>query len=155
MSYSKCSIRKMLPKNYLRKHVAHDINVATANFKTLVPRMDKFVYNDGTSKDLMSLSGTLPVKFNDMTYNIPVCLWLEDSYPQTPPLCYVRPTQEMMIIRGNYTSSNGEVELPYLEEWKSGECNLVSLLQVMQVVFGECPPVCMQPHSEPEHASCK
>ncbi|XP_062246884.1 tumor susceptibility gene 101 protein isoform X1 [Platichthys flesus] len=155
MSYSEGSIRKMLPKNYLRKHVAHDIFVATTNFKWLVPRMDEFVYNDGSIKDLMSLTGTLPVEFNDASYNIPVCLWLEDSYPQTPPLCYIKPTQDMMILRGNYTSSNGEVELPYLEDWKSGECDLMSLLQVMQVAFGDCPPVCMQPPSEPGHASCQ
>lgn len=36
-----------------------------------------------------------------------------------------------------------------------GECDLLSLLQVMVVVFGDFPPVCMQPHPEPEQAPCK
>lgn len=113
----------------------------------------------------------------------------------------------MMILSGKYISSNGEVMLPYLEEWKNvrifilyaltgldvnrdrqwhqdqrlmmtyssvwfrvldtcntgvtfplshqDKCDLVSLLQVMVVMFREFPPVCMQPHSEPEQASCK
>ncbi|XP_019957760.2 tumor susceptibility gene 101 protein [Paralichthys olivaceus] len=155
MPYSENSIKKMLPKSYLHKLVAHDIYVAKAYFKTLVPMMDKYVYNDGTMKELMSLTGTIPVKYDDKIYNIPMCLWIEESYPQTAPICYIRPTREMMILKGNYTSSNGEVELPYLEEWKSGECDLVSLLQVMQIMFGDCPPVCMQPPSEPEHDSCR
>ena len=71
------------------------------------------------TQDMQSKTQLSLVVAQDSTYNIPVCLWLEDSYPQTPPLCYVRPTKEMMIVRGHYTSSNGEVELPYLEEWKS------------------------------------
>lgn len=36
-----------------------------------------------------------------------------------------------------------------------GGCDLASLLQVMVVIFGEFPPVCMQPYPEPEQASCK
>lgn len=59
------------------------------------------------------------VLIQDKTYNIPVCLWIEESYPQTAPICYVRPTREMMILRGEYISSNGEIQLPYLEEWKN------------------------------------
>lgn len=42
------------------------------------------------------------------------------------------------------------VPLPY-----QGECDLVTLLQVMQFMFGDFPPVWMQPRSEPERASCK
>lgn len=54
-----------------------------------------------------------------MTYNIPVCVWLEESYPQTGPLCYVKPTREMTIVQSQYVTSNGEVFLPYLDEWKA------------------------------------
>ncbi|CAJ1057401.1 tumor susceptibility gene 101 protein [Xyrichtys novacula] len=105
----------------------------------------------------MSITGTIPVKFDDKTYNIPVCLWLEESYPQTAPICYVRPTREMKVLKGTFVSSDGKVELPYLDEWKTGECDLVSLLQVMCVMFGDFPPVCSllhQPNPEPEQASC-
>ncbi|KAK5867660.1 hypothetical protein PBY51_012129 [Eleginops maclovinus] len=144
----------MLPKTYLRKHVAHEIHVALTHFKNLVPLMDRYVYNDGTTKDLMSLTGTIPVMFEDQTYNIPVCLWIEESYPQTAPICFVRPTHEMMLLEGQYISNNGEVVLPYLEEWTFGECDLLSVLQVMIVVFGEFPPVCMQPLPEHEQAPC-
>uniref|UniRef100_A0A667XEN2 UEV domain-containing protein n=1 Tax=Myripristis murdjan TaxID=586833 RepID=A0A667XEN2_9TELE len=75
-------IKKMLPKTYLqRKHVAHEIYVALTHYKYLEPIMDKYVFNDGSVKKLMSLSGTIPVLYNDKTYNIPVCLWLEETHP--------------------------------------------------------------------------
>ncbi|XP_070687239.1 tumor susceptibility gene 101 protein [Pempheris klunzingeri] len=154
MSSYEDTIKKMLPKTYLRKHVAHEIYTALTHFKNLQPMMDTYVYNDGTTRELMSLTGTIRVMYKDKTFNIPVCLWLEESYPQTAPICYVRPTWEMMILSGKHISSNGEVMLPYLEEWNNGKCDLVSLLQVMAVVFEDFPPVCMKPHPEPEQAAC-
>uniref|UniRef100_A0A3B4ZL51 UEV domain-containing protein n=1 Tax=Stegastes partitus TaxID=144197 RepID=A0A3B4ZL51_9TELE len=78
---------------YDRKHVARDMFVALTYFKNLVPMMDKFVYNDGRKKNLMSLNGTISVMIGDKTYNIPVCLWIEENYPQTAPICYVKPTR--------------------------------------------------------------
>ncbi|KAE8296501.1 Tumor susceptibility gene 101 protein [Larimichthys crocea] len=155
MAHYENRIKKMLPKAYLREYVSHEICLALTHFKNLEPIMDTYVYNDGTTKDLMSLSGTIPIMFNDTSYNIPVCLWIEETYPQTAPICYVRPTQEMMLIKGNYISGNGEILLPYLEEWQNGECDLTSLIQVMAATFGDFPPVCIQPNPEPEQASCK
>lgn len=52
-----------------------------------------------------------------MPYNIPICLWIEPNYPQSVPLCYVKPTREMMVVKGKYVTSNGEIYLPYLKEW--------------------------------------
>ncbi|XP_061533276.1 tumor susceptibility gene 101 protein [Phycodurus eques] len=154
MTSCKSAIKKMLPKTYLRKHVSHEIHTALIHFKDLVPMVDKYIYNDGTTKVLMSLTGTIPIIFQDMSYNIPICVWLEESYPQSAPICYVRPMRDMMILRGNYVSGNGDVLLPYLQEWKQGKCDLVSLLQVMVSMFGDVPPICMQPHTQPAQASC-
>ncbi|XP_041852149.1 tumor susceptibility gene 101 protein isoform X2 [Melanotaenia boesemani] len=154
MSFRENTIHKMLPKKYLRRYVAHEIYVAITYFKNLVPVMDKYVYNDGTAKNLMSLTGTIPVMVSDKTYNIPICLWFEEEYPQAAPICFVQPTREMMILKGKHVSNSGKIRLPYLEDWKNGECDLVSLLQVMVAMFGEFPPVCMRPYPEYEQASC-
>lgn len=55
--------------------------------------------------------------FQDNIYNIPIHVWIEETYPQTAPICYVRPTRDMMLVTGKYISSNTEVVLPYLQEW--------------------------------------
>ena len=52
------------------------------------------------------------------TYNIPLCLWLMDTHPYNPPVCYIKPTTTMHIIPGRHVDSNGRVYLPYLHEWK-------------------------------------
>ena len=51
-------------------------------------------------------------------YNIPVCLWLLDTYPYNPPICFVKPTSDMMIKTGKHIDANGKIYLPYLHEWK-------------------------------------
>ncbi|KAJ0029659.1 hypothetical protein NQD34_004656 [Periophthalmus magnuspinnatus] len=151
---SKEKIRKMLPKTYPRRVVVEDIDTALSYFKSLTPAMNKYVYNDGVTKDLMCLSGTIRTIYNGKAYNTPLSVWLEESYPQSAPIVFVQPTKEMMIVKRTFVSSNGEVQLPYLEEWKQGECDLLSLLQLIAAMFGEYPPVCIKPYPEPEQAPC-
>uniref|UniRef100_A0A8C6T2K4 UEV domain-containing protein n=1 Tax=Neogobius melanostomus TaxID=47308 RepID=A0A8C6T2K4_9GOBI len=90
---SKAKIRKMLPKAYIRRVVADDISAAMMHFKNLAPAMDNYVYNDGTTKIMMCLSGTISSMFNNKSYNIPVgivvitvvCLFVcLHNYPSPP-----------------------------------------------------------------------
>nr|XP_009480397.1 PREDICTED: tumor susceptibility gene 101 protein [Pelecanus crispus] len=107
--------------------------------------MDSYVFNDGSSRELMSLSGTIPVPYRGNTYNIPICLWLLDTYPFNPPICFVKPTSSMTIKTGKHVDANGKIYLPYLHEWKYPKSDLLELIQVMIVVFGEEPPVFSRP----------
>ncbi|XP_078805286.1 tumor susceptibility gene 101 protein isoform X1 [Oryzias latipes] len=155
MTLTENSIKKMLPTTYVRSYVAHEIFVATTYFKNLRPAMDRFVSRAGAAKTLMSLTGTIPVTFAGKIYNIPVCVWIEERYPHAPPICYVQPTAEMMLVKRVFLSADGQILLPYLKEWKKGDCDLIGLLQVMAAVFGEFPPVSMRPPPEQELGSCK
>lgn len=51
------------------------------------------------------------------TYNIPVEIWIMDTHPYNPPLCYVKPTADMKIRQNKHVDQNGRVYLPYLTEW--------------------------------------
>ncbi|XP_016402901.1 tumor susceptibility gene 101 protein-like, partial [Sinocyclocheilus rhinocerous] len=84
-------------------------------------------------------------------YNIPVCLWLLDTYPYNPPICFVKPTSAMMIKTGKHIDANGKIYLPYLHEWKHPQSDLYGLIQVMIVVFGEEPPVFSRPTTQPPY----
>ncbi|KFP27017.1 Tumor susceptibility 101, partial [Colius striatus] len=114
-------------------------------YKDLKPVMDSYVFNDGSSRELMSLSGTIPVPYRGNTYNIPICLWLLDTYPFNPPICFVKPTSSMTIKTGKHVDANGKIYLPYLHEWKYPQSDLLELIQVLIVVFGEEPPVFSRP----------
>uniref|UniRef100_A0A671G1Y9 Tumor susceptibility 101 n=1 Tax=Rhinolophus ferrumequinum TaxID=59479 RepID=A0A671G1Y9_RHIFE len=124
--------------------VRETVNVITL-YKDLKPVLDSYVFNDGSSRELMNLTGTIPVLYRGNTYNIPICLWLLDTYPYNPPICFVKPTSSMTIKTGKHVDANGKIYLPYLHEWKHPQSDLLGLIQVMIVVFGDEPPVFSRP----------
>ncbi|XP_051545827.1 tumor susceptibility gene 101 protein [Myxocyprinus asiaticus] len=137
-------LKRILPKTYNhRREVLSEISTVLSQHQYLEAVMDRFVFNDGKVKNLISLTGTIMVLYEGNRYNIPVCLWLEESYPHTAPTCYVKPSREMKIVTSRHVNSNGEIRLPYLDEWRHTQCDLHSLIQVMMTVFSEVPPLCM------------
>ncbi|KAJ7422229.1 hypothetical protein BTVI_15181 [Pitangus sulphuratus] len=142
--------RKIHSISTLAKYKYRDLTIqettsVITQYKDLKPVMDSYVFNDGSSRELMSLSGTIPVPYRGNTYNIPICLWLLDTYPFNPPICFVKPTSSMTIKTGKHVDANGKIYLPYLHEWKYPQSDLLELIQVMIVVFGEEPPVFSRP----------
>uniref|UniRef100_A0A3P8NAX0 Tumor susceptibility 101a n=1 Tax=Astatotilapia calliptera TaxID=8154 RepID=A0A3P8NAX0_ASTCA len=131
-----------------RDLTVREITNVISQYKDLKPVMDAYVFNDGSTRDLMSLTGTVPVSYRGNVYNIPVCLWLLDTYPYNPPICFVKPTSAMMIKTGKHIDANGKIYLPYLHEWKHPQSDLYGLIQVMIVVFGEEPPVFSRPTTQ-------
>uniref|UniRef100_A0A3B3ZSC0 Uncharacterized protein n=1 Tax=Periophthalmus magnuspinnatus TaxID=409849 RepID=A0A3B3ZSC0_9GOBI len=142
------ALKKMLKQYKYRDLTVREITNVISNYKDLKPVMDAYVFNDGSSRDLMSLTGTVPVSYRGNVYNIPVCLWLLDTYPYNPPICFVKPTSAMMIKTGKHIDANGKIYLPYLHEWKHPQSDLYGLIQVMIVVFGEEPPVFSRPTTQ-------
>ena len=68
---------------------------ALHHYRGLQPKLEKYVFNDGRSRDLVCLEGTIPVPYRGSQYNIPVAIWILDTHPTHAPLCYVRPTPDM------------------------------------------------------------
>ena len=62
-----------------------------------------------------------------VTYNIPVCVWLQENYPHVPPLVFVKPTSSMAIKPTRHVDTNGKVNLPFLHEW-SHVCDISILI---------------------------
>ncbi|VVC92761.1 tumor susceptibility gene 101 protein [Leptidea sinapis] len=131
-------------KDYTCKEVAGLIQV----YRGLNYRLEGFVFNNGTRKELLNLEGTIPVNYKGTMYNIPVCIWLVDTHPQHAPLCFVKPTPDMSIKVSKYVDSNGKVYLPYLHEWNANGSTLLKLVQCMISAFGELPPVYAKPRNE-------
>uniref|UniRef100_A0A5F9CE76 Tumor susceptibility 101 n=1 Tax=Oryctolagus cuniculus TaxID=9986 RepID=A0A5F9CE76_RABIT len=145
MAVSESQLKKMVSKyKYRDLTVRETVNVITL-YKDLKPVLDSYVFNDGSSRELMNLTGTIPVPYRGNTYNIPICLWLLDTYPYNPPICFVKPTSSMTIKTGKHVDANGKIYLPYLHEWKHPQSDLLGLIQVMIVVFGDEPPVFSRP----------
>ncbi|XP_078488660.1 uncharacterized protein LOC144745992 [Ciona intestinalis] len=114
-------------------------------FRHLKPTMDKYYNSNGSVKELICVSGTIPVNYKGTTYNIPIAIWLQESHPQLPPLCFVKPTSNMQVKQGKHVDANGRVYLPYLNEWKPQTHTLEGLVEILQVIFSQESPLCTKP----------
>ncbi|KAH8307067.1 hypothetical protein KR044_004440 [Drosophila immigrans] len=138
-------INKYLSKYKNVAATRKDVVDVITTYRSLTYDLQKFVFNDGSSKDLFTLQGTIPVVYKNNTYYIPICIWLMDTHPQNAPMCFVKPTPTMQIKVSMYVDHNGKVYLPYLHDWQPHRSDLLSLIQVMIVTFGDHPPVYSKP----------
>jgi ESCRT-I complex subunit TSG101 len=140
-------IADLLSKGFYKyKDMAkRDIAQALAYFKELTPKMDKYTYPNGFTKDLVSLNGTIPVNFKNNRYNIPIQLYLADTHPYTPPIVYVRPTSDMCINVSDTVDSSGRVMLPCLTEWSHPKSDLYFLINLLSIRFSEQTPLYAKP----------
>lgn len=123
------------------EHSRQDILNATKYFKSLTPKLELYTFPTGVTRELVCLDGTIPVMFKDASYNIPICIFISDSHPFDAPICYVRPTRDMTIKTSRHVDGSGRVYLPYLSEWNRNTSDILSTIQVMQIVFGQNCPV--------------
>jgi len=138
-------IVKLLAKYRNVQGTKKDIIDALKMYRSLIFKLEKFVFNDGLSKDLFNLQGTIPVNYKNNTYHIPICIWLMDTHPDNAPICYVKPTPQMQIKVSMFVDHNGKIYLPYLHDWSPSHSDLLGLIEVMIVTFGEKPPVYSKP----------
>ncbi|KAL8552006.1 hypothetical protein ACS0TY_000894 [Phlomoides rotata] len=136
-------------KWHVRQHLVH---LAEA-YPNLQPKTAVFTHNDGRTVNLLQADGTVPITFQGAAYNIPVIIWLMESYPHHAPMVFVNPTRDMMIKRQHpFVSPNGVVSVPYIHSWVFPSSNLAELARNLSHVFGRDPPLYSQrksPNSNP------
>ena len=119
--------------------VRSDLIKTVENFPNLRVCLDTF-HCDGRRCKLVKVSGAIPVSFDDSSYNIPLCLYLDFKYPHEPPICLLEPPDTLSVRVCNYVDERGQINLPYQAEWNHSSSDIVGLLQLMQHEFAkECP----------------
>ncbi|NWX89287.1 UEVLD enzyme, partial [Nothoprocta pentlandii] len=114
-----------------------NVNKTYPNFEFSV---NTYTFKDGSQKDLLNFSGTIPVKYGN-SYNIPVCLWIMDSHPFAPPICFLKPTANMGISVGKHVDARGRIYLPYLQSWSHPQSTVIGLIKEMIAKFEEELPL--------------
>ncbi|XP_075894250.1 ubiquitin-conjugating enzyme E2 variant 3 [Nelusetta ayraudi] len=130
----------------LSRYKFHDVAIEELQkiyriFPGMVPSTGTYTFTDSTQKDLLKLIGNLPVRYEGHSYNFPVLLWLMDSFPFTPPICFLRPTSNMVIREGKHVDARGRLFLPGLHNWDYPKSSVVALLNEMTAKFEEEPPL--------------
>ncbi|KAL5731867.1 hypothetical protein ACHQM5_004555 [Ranunculus cassubicifolius] len=112
------------------------------SYPSLIPKTATFTHNDGRTVNLLQADGTIPMIYQNVTYNIPIIVWLMESYPRHPPVVYVAPTRDMIIKRPHpYVNPSGLVSIPGLHNWVYPSSNLVDLVRDCSMYFGRDPPL--------------
>lgn len=118
-----------------------------------VPVIESTHFRLAKGTQVIVLMGTIPIFFNGVQYNIPLNIWVVDTYPLTAPMCVLNPTPGLknfavnltidMIIKPkhNNVDAQGICYLPYLTNWSSNSSSLVPLLTAMSQAFSLDPPL--------------
>jgi ESCRT-I complex subunit TSG101 len=100
--------------------VLRDINQAiNSPISSLNLKVESYFYDNGTSKELICLHGTVACQYKGNRYNIPIEIWLQQDHPNVPPLAYVKPTSHMYVSpTSKHVLPDGTVIIPYLKNWR-------------------------------------
>lgn len=148
LSVLRNSLRQL---NYTyQQRALNDAQNLMSMINTLQPKQLPFSFDNNSSMNsetLVCLEGTIPMYYQTKRYNIPVRIFLTKLHPVQAPICYVNPTQDMMIKPNhkNVGQKDGRIYLPYLSTWNFQKSNLYELANVMGTVFGQDPPVFKKP----------
>ncbi|XP_044281860.1 ubiquitin-conjugating enzyme E2 variant 3 isoform X3 [Varanus komodoensis] len=141
MEFSVEKLRKWLSKYKFRDLTIEELKTVYELYPNITFAMNTYTFKDGSQKDLLNFSGTVPVKYQGNSYNIPICLWILDSYPFTPPICFLKPTANMGISVGKHIDARGRIYLPYLQNWSHPQSMIIGLLKEMITKFEEELPL--------------
>lgn len=141
MDLSSEKIQKVLSKYKFHDVAVEELQKIHRIFPQMKPSTGTYTFSDSTQKDLIKLIGNIPVSYEGRSYNFPVLLWLLDSFPFTPPICFLRPTANMVIREGKHVDAKGRIFLPGLHNWDHPKSSVVVLLNEMIAKFEEDPPL--------------
>ncbi|XP_064921300.1 ubiquitin-conjugating enzyme E2 variant 3 isoform X2 [Columba livia] len=116
MALAEEALRKQLGKYKFRDLTIEELKNVNKTYPNFTFSMNTYTFKDGSQKELLNFSGTVPVKYGN-SYNIPIRLWILDSHPFAPPICFLKPTANMGISVGKHVDAHGRIYLPYLQNW--------------------------------------
>ncbi|GLT42406.1 hypothetical protein SLA2020_164070 [Shorea laevis] len=106
---------------------------------TFRPSSDTFTHNDGTTVNLLNVTGR--VKVSRSTPLIPFRIWVHENYPDMAPMVFVLPDPDNPIHRNHpFVDSSGAVITPYIITWKYPKCNLSGLVRNTIKLFSHDHP---------------
>jgi len=109
-------LQKPTNRDLARRDINQAINSPISN---LMLKIASYYYNNGTSKELLCLNGTVACQYKGNRYNIPIEIWLQQDHPNVSPLAYVKPTPDMYVSpTSKDVQPDGTVIIPYLKNWR-------------------------------------
>ncbi|KAL4622696.1 ubiquitin-conjugating enzyme E2 variant 3-like [Arapaima gigas] len=141
-------IKRILAKYKFRDLAIEELQKLHKKHNAMKPTVDTYTFTDSSQKDLLKIIGTIPVQYQGHSYNLPILMWLLDSFPFTPPICFLRPTSNMVIREGRHVDAKGRIHLLALHNWDYPKSTMNNLLVEMIAKFEEDPPLGSKPQAD-------
>ncbi|XP_027029090.1 ubiquitin-conjugating enzyme E2 variant 3 [Tachysurus fulvidraco] len=141
MDLNQESVKKILFKYKFHDVAIEELQKIQVKYPDMKTVTGTYTFTDSSQKELLKLLGNIPVKYQGHSYNLPIQLWLLDSFPFTPPICLLRPTANMVIREGKHVDAKGRIYLPALHNWDHPKSSVIVLLEEMIAKFEEDPPL--------------
>ncbi|KAK3526601.1 hypothetical protein QTP70_030740 [Hemibagrus guttatus] len=135
------SVKKILSKYKFHDVAVEELQKIHLKYPDMKTVAGTYTFTDNSQKELLKVVGNIPVRYQGHSYNLPIQLWLLDSFPFTPPICLLRPTANMMIREGKHVDAKGRIYLPALHNWDHPKSSVIVLLEEMIAKFEEDPPL--------------
>lgn len=148
MDLSSEQVEKILSKYKFHDLAIEELQKVNRIHPDMKIQVGSFTYTDNLQRDLLKLVGNIPVVYQGRKYNLPILMWLLDSFPLSPPVCLLRPTPNMVIREGRHVDSKGRIHLPILHNWDHPKSSVNGLLAEMITKFEEEPPLSSKPTIE-------
>ncbi|RMC00162.1 hypothetical protein DUI87_22763 [Hirundo rustica rustica] len=108
------ALRRQLGKYKFRDLTIEELKNVSKTYPSFTFSMNTYIlisaFKDGSQKDLLNFSGTVPVKYGN-SCNKPICLWIMDAHPFAPPICFLKPTASMGVVVGKHVDAQGETDV--------------------------------------------
>ncbi|GAB2238117.1 hypothetical protein Droror1_Dr00016019 [Drosera rotundifolia] len=129
--------------------IFHHILSLSSILPSLTPTPSPTTFSGDPTSSLLSISGTIPVPYYGVTYNIPILIYLTEAYPMDPPRVCLNPTRDM-VIKGSHPNvdDSGIVWVPCLQNWVFPGSDLVGLVRELIRVFEVDMPVYSRPRRD-------
>ncbi|KAJ4727389.1 protein ELC-like [Melia azedarach] len=113
---------------------------------------DTFIHNDGTTVNLLNVSGYLNV--SESSPSIHLTIWLHEDYPSMAPMVFIT-SNSINPIRQNhpFVTPCGVIITPYLQTWSYPGCNLSDLVHNLVKIFSCDHPFSYSSESSFTHPS--
>ncbi|GME66727.1 unnamed protein product [[Candida] boidinii] len=110
-----------------------DISLILMAFPRLRPRTRIYLNEFGTQELLLNIHGDLVYKSthnninnnnnniytNDQQVSTPIEIWIPLDYPRRPPIIYVTPNENFIIVPNNYIDFSGKFYHPFISNWSN------------------------------------
>ncbi|XP_062403473.1 ubiquitin-conjugating enzyme E2 variant 3 [Sardina pilchardus] len=150
MDFNSEPVKKILSKYKFRDSAIEELLKVHRIHPDMEIHVGSFTSSDRLQKDLLKVVGNIPVKYQGRSYNLPILMWLLESFPFTPPVCMLRPTANMVIREGRHVDARGRIHLSSLSNWDHPKTSVNGLLAQMIAKFEEDPPLSTKPTEEAE-----